>query len=107
MCSFFFLQRVLNSLRLNSTHICTVACAVCSGVPAVKCISNNNSSIRINTKKAFIIVSMCKISVSQLCHVDLSAFQKKEDGRRTRNYSFHLGATSVKKKGGTYLFVLK
>lgn len=48
-----------------------------------------HSSIRINIKKAFIIVSMCKISVLQLCNV-MSAFQKKENGGGTGNYSFNL-----------------
>lgn len=34
-CNFFFMQKGDNSLRLNSTHICTVTCAVWSGAPAV------------------------------------------------------------------------
>lgn len=35
MCNFLSLEKGVNSLRLNSTHICTFTCAVWSGAPAV------------------------------------------------------------------------
>lgn len=36
-----------------------------------------HSSVTINVKKAFIIVSICIISMLQLCHVELSQHFKK------------------------------
>lgn len=86
----FFLQKIVNSLRLNSTHVCTVTCAVWSGAPAVN-VSVTTLIYQDNIKKAYIIISMCKISVLQLHHVELRQPCKKGGGRGGGNYSFNLG----------------
>lgn len=67
-----------------------------------------HSSIRINIKKAFIIVSMCKISVLQLCNVELCQhFKRRKMGEEQGITALTCGGTSVKKNGGTYPFLLK